>query len=350
MAGERVRWADAARGLAITLVVLHHAMRRTFWRGGTELWEPVTEMVATVRMPLFFLVAGLFAAPWLTERSWRRMLDTKVLLFAWVFVLWLGIRYVWFLSLPSAPAGETAPPGDLVMRLLAPESAGWFIYALAILFVVGKAVSDVPVAVQLLATGAVGVLWSSGTVVTGNLAWDGVAAYAFFFLAGAHLRQLWLDAATWLEGARVPAVVAAWALCYVLCVSLGATSWLGVSFGLRVMGAAAGVALAVGLQRNRALGAAGRSTLPVYLVHPLLVIPGARFLDSLRPLDSDPLWSVCAPFVIALPVLVATYWFGRLAPRIGLGWLFEKPAWLSLGMTTPPPVPVPAPADRAWPR
>ena len=62
----RVAWVDAGKGLAISLVVLFHSAR---WLDGlpsdTVVWQTVNDVLATLRLPLFFTLSGLFAAKWL---------------------------------------------------------------------------------------------------------------------------------------------------------------------------------------------------------------------------------------------------------------------------------------------
>src|SRR5688500_13089579 len=90
----RLAWPDAARGLAIGLVVLSRATKRT-WSTGYEVsvLREVNETLRSLRMPLFFAVAGMFATKWTTV-PWSRLARGKLLFFAWVFVLWEPISLV----------------------------------------------------------------------------------------------------------------------------------------------------------------------------------------------------------------------------------------------------------------
>jgi hypothetical protein len=107
---SRLAWVDTGRGVAISLVALYHAGN---WLGGTDLdvgpWQDVSTVLSSLRMPLFFVLAGLFAPKWL-EAGWRWLLRWKVLLFWWVFVVWETIgTFAFPLGLAAAdkPIGVT---------------------------------------------------------------------------------------------------------------------------------------------------------------------------------------------------------------------------------------------------
>lgn len=88
---DRVQWVDAARGIAIILVVLHHSIQGALDADiASDNWSVVTEFVRTMRMPLFFACAGIFAGKWIRTKTWGEMLRSKVLLLMWVYLLWLA--------------------------------------------------------------------------------------------------------------------------------------------------------------------------------------------------------------------------------------------------------------------
>ena len=325
--GGRVHWADAARGLAIALVVLHHAAKRSVAVGSADWWLTLTEMLATVRMPLFFAVAGVFAATWVSDRrTWPELLRTKVLLFAWVYLLWIVVRYLWFLALPPVH-GPSMTLSDIALRVVWP-SGGWFIVALALMFVLARAVRRLPTLAVLTSASVVSIAFLAGWVGFGNPAWDGLGSYTFFFLLGIAARDRLLGSV-----ARVPLGVAAfvpvaWVVLYLGCAEAGLETAPVVGFALRLAGIAAGVCVALLLQRWSALRALGRGTLPVYLFHQLLVVTAVGWLASRYAFERVPLLEHGAPVLLAGALIVVTFWCGRLAPRLGLGWLFATPRWL----------------------
>ena len=127
---SRVQWVDAAKGMAILLVALHHAV---ILLGQMDLtagpWGQVNRTLQVFRMPLFFAASGLFAAS-VINRPWKVLWSSRLSLLAWVFLLWSVIRFLYFTVLPM----EARPQETNLMKLLAapllPTSGLWFIHAL----------------------------------------------------------------------------------------------------------------------------------------------------------------------------------------------------------------------------
>ncbi|WZH54481.1 MAG: acyltransferase [Nocardioides alkalitolerans] len=331
LSDTRIAWVDVARGLAIALVVLHHAIQRCVAAGAAGEWLWITNGLATMRMPLFFTAAGLFAVKWVLSdrRSWREMVNAKVLLFLWVYVLWVVLRYLWFVPLPSSD--ETPAPAVLLSRLWLPDG-GWFIYVLALMFVLAKAAATfrVPPAVQVGLAVVASAVSADDAVATGNPGWDGLLRYTVFFLAAIHGRDLYLRAAMRISRPIGCGVVLVWVVAYAGAERLGVEEEWGVGLALRVAGVCAGVALAVSLSFSARLANLGRSTLPIYMTHQLLIIPIAGAAGRFYPLSSDPVLSVLSPVLLAAAVLAVTYWWGRRAGRFHLGWLYAQPRWFEL--------------------
>lgn len=322
--GLRVAWVDAARGTAIALVVLHHASLRAAAAGSAAWWVDLTMMLQTVRMPLFFTLAGLLAARWVSGRtSWAQMLRSKVLLFVWVYLVWLAVRYLWFLVLPGGR--PMTPYDELLVRLWLP-AGGWFVLALAVMFVLARSLHRLPALLLLAVAAGVSIAFLADRIRLGNLLWDGVGSYLVFFLAGIVLRDRVLAMAQRMTRIAAVAVVGGWAAAYLACAAAGVTEAPGIGFALRVAGVAAGVSVGLLLQHRAAVRALGRSTLPVYLTHQLLVVSAVAWLSSTSDLAEQPVLHVAGPVLLALVVLPLAYGWGRLAPRIGLGWLFDVPS------------------------
>src|SRR5690606_35564392 len=140
---SRLAWVDAAKGMSILLVVAHHAVSFLHTSG---LVPPAVvaanTALASMRMPLFFLVSGLFVARPLAA-PWRVVLAKR---FA-------------FFHIPAVaavdPYVDDTDPVALALSPLVPGSGMWFIYALALFAVLAKLGKGLPVWLQL---GAAGVL------------------------------------------------------------------------------------------------------------------------------------------------------------------------------------------------
>ena len=118
----RLVWADAAKGLCILLVVLHHstvkhlpAVLPADLSAVGEAWLALTAALKPIRMPLFFLLSGLFAAGAL-RRPWAQVLTARVLTPYWVYAVWLGLLAVVFSLERTLVMNRTQGVGDLAGR------------------------------------------------------------------------------------------------------------------------------------------------------------------------------------------------------------------------------------------
>lgn len=89
--GGREVWVDTAKGIAIILVVLFHAIIFSDRVGLAWLWPVPAGILDTFRMPLFFFAAGLFASKAL-GMSFADLTRTRLLRLVWLYVLW---SFIW---------------------------------------------------------------------------------------------------------------------------------------------------------------------------------------------------------------------------------------------------------------
>src|SRR5712675_1715353 len=91
---QRVDWVDYAKGFCIVFVVMMHSTLGVEQAAGHEGWlHTVVAFAKPFRMPDFFLISGLFLAQ-VIDRDWRTYLDRKVVHFAYFYVLWMTIQFV----------------------------------------------------------------------------------------------------------------------------------------------------------------------------------------------------------------------------------------------------------------
>ncbi|WP_091229830.1 acyltransferase family protein [Microbacterium sp. 3J1] len=329
---QRIDWVDAGRGLAIALVVLFHS---TNWLGeagfGIAGWDFFDETIASIRLPLFFTMSGLFAVKWM-RASWRDLWASKVSLFVWVFAVWSIIATFSFmlgLNLQGQEGNYLGQLKDLVWAPLLPRFELWFIWALAIFFVVAKLIRRLPVVVQLVATGLLSFVALSDFFV-GNVGWIGSAKYFFFFLSGILLRDAIIR---WSNSARpvvLTSVFVLWVAVALAGTALGLRSIPGYYFVCCVIGVFAGVAVSRVLARVPGPRYLGTRTLPVYLTHTTIILIVVWVLGRTVPLpELAVLGTVLPPVLAALAIAVSLLLSRAFAKNRVLRYAYEQPRWFS---------------------
>lgn len=335
-AASRVGWVDLVKGLAILGVVAHHAIGFAGRLG--ELPAVLTTLdhhLALLRMPVFFLAAGLFAVSTL-RRPWRDVLHRRVALYAWAFVLWSAIGYlVTFVLLPTQRWDGSLT--DYLHLYLVPDTVLWFVYALALYHVVLRALRRVPAWLQLLVTAVASVLAGSGLLGL-EWRWRMIVAYLFFFALGVH-GSTWVRVrAERLTGWGILAAVAAFPLGSLALGLVSDGPVVGSRFVLSLLACGSGVALAVAAARVPALArlaGLGRRTLPIYVAHLAII----QVLVALATGLADvPPWATAGLALVLVAAAVAgSLAIERLARRAGAGWLYALPrrwAWRSDGQAS----------------
>lgn len=327
----RLDWVDAAKGMSILLVVLHHAV----WfleRSGQAPAAVITanEALASLRMPLFFLASGLLAAGPLAA-PWRVVLHKRVAFFLYLYVLWTIIRFAFFATVvpPEVDPDESADPLAFALALLLPGPSMWFLYALAVFAVVTKLARPLPVWLQLGLTGVLSALIGAGTVDFGDSRWTYMSRFLFFFLLGCHTRELVerLARATSLLRAVVGGLACVGAA--VVAVAFGLRSVPGVSLALQCLAVGAGVLVAAWVARyrfGRPLVVLGMRTLPIYLIHMLWL---AAIMIGVRHVELPPVAAYALPLVLVLVLTALSLLTHRALTAMGATWLFALPSRLA---------------------
>src|SRR5205085_4830299 len=176
----RVDWVDYAKGFCIVMVVMMHATLGVEKAAGDTSWlGAMVEFARPFRMPDFFLISGLFLAR-VIDRDWRSYLDRKVFHFAYFYVLWVTIQFVFRASGIAAEAGLAGVVKEFLLAFIEPFGTLWFIYLLPIFFVVTKLSRRVPPILIFIAAG----LLESSKIHTGWIVIDEFAARFIYFFAG----------------------------------------------------------------------------------------------------------------------------------------------------------------------
>jgi uncharacterized membrane protein YcfT len=187
----RLAWADVARGGAMIVVVLAHTLQLMDVYGWNNAWlDTVNLYLTAVRMPLFFLVAGIFGANAI-RRSWGGLFASRLALLLYMYFLWMLVRAVWFSFVPDR-LSDLHPWMAFVVSPAWPTNGLWFLYALIVYLIVGWLTRRFPLWIPLVLSGVLAVVAAMDIIPTaGNTVWRSVAMYMFFFLLGARLPDVW---------------------------------------------------------------------------------------------------------------------------------------------------------------
>lgn len=324
----RVDWVDHAKGICIVLVVMMHSTLGLGEAIGREGWlHAVVAFARPFRMPDFFLISGLFLASAMAKPL-LTYLDRKLVHFVYFYLLWTAIQMA-----ARAPSYAALPAPDLLreIALVAIEPFGtlWFLYLLAVFFVVTRALRVVPAPLLLGVAAALEIaqLHSDWTVPH-----EFTRRWVYFLVGWLYAAEIFaLAAAAVARPWRALAFLAVWAVVNGAAVHAGVAGLPWVSLGLGLLGAVAVVVISALLARLAMadwLKLLGRKTLVVYLAFSIPMAATRVLLTKtgLLGLDVGTASALITVVAIVLPLVLALAVTGTRA-----SFLFERPAWARLG-------------------
>jgi uncharacterized membrane protein YcfT len=336
-ARSRLPWADVAKGSCILLVVLHHVVTKhavLAFPAGPVLdgWLWVSMALKPVRMPLFFVISGFFAAS-AVRRPWslaRRRVTSPL----YLYVVWLLLLGGIFAVERTLPMNRTQDLGELLADLVLPSTGLWFLHALAVYFLAARWLVRFPRHLVLL--GATGFAAVAAALPIEEVNRSAALVHFVYFAVGA----LYPDAVRRVTeprpGAWLPELTAVYLLAVLTLAGTGlpadvqalALGPLGVLWGLRVA-----MATSSRGRPSAALGWLGRRTLPVYVLHVPVLAAVHHLLARLGVAPAG----VVAPLLVTAVVTAGSLLVHAVLLRAGLGVLFAPPRRSDLRATTPIP-------------
>jgi uncharacterized membrane protein YcfT len=327
-AKPRVDWVDYAKGICIILVVLMHSTLGAEKAAGQLTWiNPFIEWARPFRMPDFFMISGLFLAQRI-DKPWRLYLDSKVLHFAYFYLLWMTILFFAKSGALTGALDAREIIGGWAFGLIEPNAAVWFIYMLPVFMVTIKLARPLP-PVLVFAAAA---LLESRHIKTDWTVINEFAARFVYVFAGYWLSKHIFAFARFVAGQSAPAVLAgfvAWAAVNTAAVAGGCSILPGISLALGLLGACAVVTVGVVLSKFKfaeALRYCGENSIVIYLAFSLFMAAVRVILLRLgQPADLGFVSLLCTAAGVAGPLIL--FWTVRSTP---LGFLFKRPAWAKL--------------------
>jgi uncharacterized membrane protein YcfT len=324
----RIDWVDHAKGICILLVVMMHSTLGVEKAAGEASWlSPFIDWARPFRMPDFFLISGLFLASRI-ERPWRSYLDSKLVHFAWFYLLWMSIQ---FLTKGYGIYREEGALGLLAQYaygMIEPYGTLWFIYMLAVFFILVKALRNVPP----LLVFAAGALLEAATIETGHLLIDEFANRFVYFYAGFWLAAHVFAFAEAVARKSLLAILAGlfiWGSLNAWAVTGGWSQLPGVSLLLGFVGAAAVIAMGVLLAKSRlaeAIRYCGENSIVIYLAFFLFMAASRTLLLKTGVIADLGIVSLLVTLAgVTGPILL--YWTVRNTPA---SFLFRRPGWARL--------------------
>ena len=315
MTKGRLEHIDAAKGLSIFLVVYWHAVDNRL---------VINEALWMLRMPLFFFASGLFAKA-VMDRDWTPFLKYKVGNILYLYVLWTFLVFGSTI-LVAQTFGPDAIDWTRPFRLFVePPQTLWFMYALAVAFVLAKLLQPLPWIPVFAALFAL-YCWSisSGEWRIIPFYEKVIRLFPFFYLA-LNIKEPFLAfCEKWFRIGWLAFPIFFAAALYVFLSP--AHAWGPVTFSVGLLGVSGVVMLARFLRGSvitRMIAAIGLRSLLVYVMHRIPLFYFGHAMDVLGIEQSAVSMSIVAVMTTALCLVIGER---IILPRIQ--WMFNAP-WLA---------------------
>ena len=300
-----------------------------------EVWSVFGRMLLPMRMPLFFVISGMFAVS-AVNRPWKAVARSRVAKFLYLYVVWLAIHTAILAPLPIAFDTEIARDAwDLVEQLTITPTTLWYLYGLALYFVVAKLLRKVPMAPVLALALLLSTASAAGWIDSpGNRA--SLYQNLFFFLCGLYLRPHVEVLAAKTSWPRVAVTGLAYGamLGVVLVTKTNTTSglpgvWPLASITATIFGIVVMAKVALWKSVGKFLAHLGQQTLPIYVIHmPMLALAHWMLLEPLAaaPLIPRLAMAVVEPVLLTAALVAFCLTAQRLLLAAGAAWLFDLPS------------------------
>lgn len=167
---KRQSWVDFARGVAIILVCYRHVFEGIKSSGISVehymYFEYFNIMFFSFRMPLFFIVSGIFLSASFAKRGFAKYVENKARVILYPYFLWGAIQITLQIIFSKYANGQRTPH-DYLDLLLEPNEIEqfWYLYALfntSVLYVILKYILKWPQWSQIII--AIGMFYAAAVL------------------------------------------------------------------------------------------------------------------------------------------------------------------------------------------
>jgi len=334
---QRLHWADIAKAGAIVLVVVYHVGST----GLSELtegenaaksaWAAVNAALVPVRMPLFFLISGVLAVGAI-QRRWTEVWRKRVADLLWPFALWT-LAFAVPYALAYATGGITGTTLEAASWTFVAAGAYWYLPALIVFFLATWLLRNTP----MVLLGFAIALHAAAPMIRDALG-DAIdpdvritiyrwATFLVWFALGATARKQ-IEYVAHLPAYVAVVTASVYVFAAILVYQYGWTltpvlNVLGVVTALIASAQFARFARPVRLGRYLA-----KRTLPIYLIHPILLAIMVAVGGSLIP-NTAVLSAVAVPVLVVALTWASVKLYDSVTGRAD--WLFRFPQRQSVG-------------------
>ncbi|MCM2131698.1 acyltransferase family protein [Larsenimonas rhizosphaerae] len=290
---KRLEWIDAVKGASILLIVFYHTiifcLDEQFL--GDLYSHRILVILATVlvplRVPLFFLVSGFLAASAIDRKSWGSVFHGRIANISWIYLVWFILQWITALLvfhlgnpdiMPRDPAFNLA---TLTHDFLTGESATWYLYALVLYFIFSKIIHHSKIILVGLAV--VASIYADTFIESWNL--RSIGQNIIFFVAGYAFKE---QINSRFKAFSTPRFLAT-TLISLLLLGLASKFSLMRAPGFRMVLAFMMIFAAIDLLsllsryfKMTLLKRIGQNTLPVYVIHFILIQIIIQLIDTLN--------------------------------------------------------------------
>lgn len=161
MKPARLNWIDYARGIAIILVAYRHVFEGAKQSGinvdAYKMLEYANIFFYSFRMPLFFIVSGIFISLSVEKSGIKKYIGTRARTILYPYFIWGALQLLLQMVFAKYANGQPDPNSFLHMFYLPRELAQfWYLYALfsvSMLYLLLKFVLKIPAVVNLVIGG-----------------------------------------------------------------------------------------------------------------------------------------------------------------------------------------------------